>query len=672
MKIVYDLSTASWTLTGYNPNYHLIEGSWEFPDPIIRFTEPVPAAVPGSVQGALKAAGVIPDWNIGRNALQAEWVENRDWSFMTKIPQAWCREGATAVLHCDGLDFIGVIKLDGEIVGAFSDGNLPHRFDLGEHLDAARDHILEIVFQAENLPRWLGQVGHTPQIRAQKTRFNYTWDWCPRLVQIGIWDRVRLEIVHGPRIEHFTCYATIASGADTGTIHFRGGIVGKESTNLRLRLKAEKTVVAEKSISGDALGPTFQIWSGFPVERWWPNRSGSPQRYSVGGGLFNKQGNLVDEFTKTVGFRSIEWRDCDGASPDADPWICVVNGTPIFLWGVNWVPTLPNYADESQERVRALLARYRDMGCNIVRLNGCGVLGKECFYDMCDEYGLMVWQDFTLSSSYIDNSPPDEPEVIRALVWQAESIIARRQHHPSLLLWCGGNELYKNRRDDRGRPKSVPATCADPMLRALQAAVERDDPSRRFLATTASGPLATAGLEELGTGKAWDVHGPWSIVGDAPTTRAYWESDDALFRSEVGFQGASSAELILRYAGDLAPLPVAKTNALYKTSAWWVDSQHFEAERGRPPQTIEEYVLWSQNRQAEWLLLAVESTRRRFPRCGGLLLWMGHDCFPCPINTSVIDFEGNPKKAAISLTTLMNRVTPDEIVGAEWTEAVGV
>lgn len=370
----------------------------------------------------------------------------------------------------------------------------------------------------------------------------------------------------------------------------------------------------------------------------------------------------MDRISRTLGFRSVSWKACEDAAPGADPWICVVNGKAIFLWGVNWVPTLPNHADESTARVRLLLTRYRDMGCNVIRLNGCGVLGKEGFYDICDELGLLVWQDFTLSSSYIDNAPPSAPGTIAALVRQAESIIARRQHHASLLLWCGGNELYLNGRDGNGAARVFPASTREPMLRALQETVGRLDPSRRFIATTASGPLATATLEDLGSGRAWDVHGPWSMVVDEETTRSYWLKDDALFRSEVGFPGAGNAALICKYAGDLQPLPISRENELYKVCAWWVDTARFEAAVGRAPKTIEEYVEWSQQRQAEWLVLAVQTIRRRFPRSGGVILWMGHDCFPCPINTSVIDFEGNPKPAALALSRLMTSIAPDGIL----------
>lgn len=267
MKTIHDLSAVSWTLTGYNPNYHLLEGSWEFPNPVVVFVEPVPALVPGSVQEALRAAGILPDWNVGRNALLAEWVENRDWAFKTTLPKSWFRPEHSAVLHCEGLDCAGLVKLDGHVIGEFADCNVPHRFDLGELIDGARDHQLEIVFQAARLPRWLGQVGYTSQITEQKTRFHYTWDWCPRVVQIGIWDRIWLEVASGSRIAHFTCYTQMSPEEDVqGSVIYQGAIEQPDSSaTVWLQLWDGENLVAERCCPADQLGDRIEEWNGLTV-----------------------------------------------------------------------------------------------------------------------------------------------------------------------------------------------------------------------------------------------------------------------------------------------------------------------------------------------------------------------------------------------------------------------
>jgi beta-mannosidase len=164
------------------------------------------------------------------------------------------------------------------------------------------------------------------------------------------------------------------------------------------------------------------------------------------------------------------------------------------------------------------------------------------------------------------------------------------------------------------------------------------------------------GIEEpfIGKGLHWDVHGPWKPKTDLAEWTEFWRRADALFYSEIGAPGAAPADLIRRFAGELAVMPVEARNPLYcLTLSWWTEDARFAAEHGgRPPRDLEEYVAWSQRRQADTLAIAVKACKDRFPACGGAILWCGHDCFPCAVNTSIIDFEGNPKPAALALAKI--------------------
>jgi beta-mannosidase len=195
-----------------------------------------------------------------------------------------------------------------------------------------------------------------------------------------------------------------------------------------------------------------------------------------------------------------------------------------------------------------------------------------------------------------------------------------------------------------------------PMLKALGEVVRDLDPTRRFLPTSASGPSFSGDPDAYGQGVHWDVHGPWRAEGELDMAwTAYWRDDDALMRSEVGAPGPSSAELIRRYAGDVDPFPGTIANPLWRRTSWWIEWPQFVAEMGREPATLEEYVAWGQARQARALAIAAGACKARFPRCGGFIVWMGHDSFPCAANTAVIDFEGNPKPAAFALAEVFRR-----------------
>ena len=119
----------------------------------------------------------------------------------------------------------------------------------------------------------------------------------------------------------------------------------------------------------------------------------------------------------------------------------MVNDAPVFLQGVNWTPIRTTFADVSRADYHLRLSRYREMGCNLIRVWGGAFLEKSCFYELCDEYGLLVWQELPLSSSGLNNAPPEDAQSVAVLQTIALSYIQRRQHHVSLLLWCGGNEL---------------------------------------------------------------------------------------------------------------------------------------------------------------------------------------------------------------------------------------
>jgi beta-mannosidase len=229
--------------------------------------------------------------------------------------------------------------------------------------------------------------------------------------------------------------------------------------------------------------------------------------------------------------------------------------------------------------------------------------------------------------------------------------VTRLRHHASLLLWCAGNELYE-------KGDVAPITAGHPLIGSMKKQITALDPTRKFVPGTPSGPNISGDPGNFGSGSNWDVHGPWTLpFGDGTQNmahvREFWEKDDALFRSEVGVSGAMSAGMIRKYAGTFNPLPADHSNPLWRTVNWWIDwNQYLSAHNGRAPAALEDYVEWSQRRQAEGLCIALENCRKRFPRCGGFLIWMGHDCFPCPINTSIIDFEGNPKPAALEVSKI--------------------
>ncbi len=649
----YDLSKLEWKVSGWIPYVWRLDNRPDIGtagDPEIR---PLVAKVPGSVQWTLRNAGIIPDWNQGLQGRQCEWVENRHWIYEARIPNEWIDENASLELVCEGLDYSGWILINNKEIATFKGSHVPHIFHLSSHLQK-ENNFLQIVFDCP--PRWLGQFGFTSQMTEWKIRFNYMWDWTGRIVQIGIWDPIYIRAVTGWEISKFQCTTTADAARSTGSVSFFGMAVGNKDGRVRVSLekKGSGTVVKAQDLSLAEFNSGI-TWLDIPVELWWPNGLGKQALYTLKCQLLDEKGNEMETVTRQVGFRSVEWQSCEGAPKEADPWLCVVNGKPVFLQGVNWVPPVSNLADVTESDYRLRLELYRDLGMNILRVWGGSVPEREVFYNMCDELGIFVWQEFPLSSSGADNWPPEDQKSINELSEIAISYIDRRQHHASLLVWCGGNELLGNQNGSKiGSDK--PCDCSHPLLAALQEIVARKDPNRRFLPCSPSGPRTWGGEKEFGQGLHWDVHGPWKWEGKLDTWAQYWAKDDALFRSEIGSPSASPIDILEKYKGECETFPCNKDNPLWtRPISWWIEWQVFKEEMGRDPKDLAEYVNWSQERQKQALCIAVKACKDRFPRCGGVILWMGHDCFPCAANTAIVDFHGRPKPAAIALSKIYKR-----------------
>lgn len=646
-KITYNLSELEWSLSGFTPYEWKLDVSAESLAKPQAEVSLLNVTVPGSVQKALYQNGILPDWNRGLNARLCEWVENRHWLYETKIPDNWLNKGKKFILNCLGLDYSGVIFLNDKQVYEFANSHRPHTVDISDRL-VSSGNVLRIVFYCP--PRWLGQFEYTSRIKEWKARFNYRWDWTQRLVQIGIWDDIFIEAVDEGEIEEILIYTDVDIEKSKGLLSIRARISAAEKSYLKVCLgKDGNTVLNQKIDLNECLGRDLKF-DDLDIEFWWPNGMGHQYLYDLDITLCNNSGHVIDSVNRKIGFKKITWQRCEKSPKESPPWICVVNGRPVFLQGVNWTPIRPNFADVSKDDYEKRLNVYKDMGCNIFRVWGGGFLEKESFYELCDECGLMVWQEFPLSSSGLENYPPDDAKSIAELSEIAKSYIIRRQYHVSLIVWCGGNELCSEKYQGTPITQATPITLSHPLMLAFSDIVKEMDPTRRFVPSAPNGPAFGAEKENYGKGLHWVVNGPWKVIGTIEAAWAdYWSSDDSLMRTETGAPGASPVDIIREFKGELQEFPASPDNPLWGMCAWWCEWEQFTAENGHDANNLEEYVLWSQKRQAQALHIAAKCSKERFPQCAGIIIWMGHDSFPCAANTSILDFHGNPKPSAQAL-----------------------
>lgn len=639
MRREWDLGDRDWSLIGWRQN------DWELGMTFARLeagrpdVAAVPAAVPGSVRGALRRAGVVPDPGVALDSRASEWIENRHWTFSRPLPALPPLEpGDRIVLVADSLDYTGAILVDRSTVATFRGTFRSVEVDLTDAI-AAGGTQLTIVFT--DVPADLGQIGRSSRIRDWKTRFYYGWDWTPRIVQTGIAGPLRLELRRGARLCDVAVRADL-DGTGAGALRIRaevdgvGNLVAVVTDPAGARSEHPLPVTGEGTVVLGAVEP-------------WRLHAPAPALYGVGVELRDADGALLDVRSRRVGFRTVEWRANEGAPEGAEPWLLVLNGEPVFLAGVNWVPIRPDYADVTVGDYRSRLVAYRDVGVVVLRVWGGAALEQDAFYDLADELGLLIWQELPLSSSGIDNTPPGDFEIAEELAAIARDYARRVGHHPSIVLWGGGNELTSGATPFR---PDAPLTDAHPAIAAAKAALAETDPGRRFVATSPTGPTIWADPARYGEGVHHDVHGPWESDDTFEAWCAYWDGDDSLLRSEVGMSGASPVDLLERH-GLAGPTSTEEDRAALRqlwshSSAWWLG----EFDRWDGAGGLESWVDHSQVRQAAWLAYAARVTRDRFPRVGGFIVWLGHDTFPCAVSLSILDSDGRPKPVADALAAV--------------------
>lgn len=639
------LDGSDWKLLPLMPREWEWRRIWEKPEQVFPALW-IPAVVPGTVQDDAQDAGLIPDWTKHFNSRACEWTSERDWVYLTEFETPDVPPDGIVRLHFEGVDYECHVFLNGQHLGDHEGIYDAFEYDITNRLNA--DGPNQLVVVVEHAPREVGQIGRTSEVRIWKARFAYDWDWCTRLVPIGIWDSVSL-LVTGPGfirdVQVHTHLADDLSAADVGIEVNVGALHSTPVTVATAVLFAGKKV-DESTGQLLAAGATTthscrlrldkpQLWwpNGY-AGRTWPHTHDDEPLYQARIRLHGKRRAILDERTVTFGVRRVRAVSNDGAPEGALPYVLEVNGQKVFMKGWNWAPISQLYGRAGEREYERRLSLARQANVNLLRIWGGGLLEKEVFCDLCDRYGIMVWQEFIQSSSGIDNRPSTDPGYLRYIRRQAMKMIPRRRNHPSLVVWCGGNELM----DDSHRPLND----SHPALAALKDTVKRLDPDRIWLPTSGSGPVANASVDRVG--QMHDVHGPWKYLGPEEHYRFY-NTIDPLLHAEFGVEGAANLQAMRKCASEELLWPPDESNPLWlHRGAWWIQAAMMERAFGKI-EDLETYVRLSQFLQAEGLRYAIEANRRRKWHCAGTSPWQYNESWPNLSCTNVIDFYGQPRPA---------------------------
>lgn len=632
------LNGKDWYLTGWNKHTWLYDRPNESGALTIPLITKIPAEVPGAVQKDLLNAGLIKDWNYGFNFLDMEWVEHREWVYektfsINKI------DGEIYILNFEGLDFEGFIYLNGERIYKFKGMHTPHKIDITNKILSGENSLKAVFLQT---PEVDGQIGYTSKVNILKSRYNYGWDWMPRMVNIGIFGDVYIECVEKAKIEDVYFKAEVKNSAAKVKI----STTVKNFCNVDLKVNYS-FILGSEVIKFEDAGFEAQF-SLENIKLWDVINFGEQNLYTLKTELIADD-KVIDVNTEKIGFRNVEYILPEGANDNHYPYSLLVNGKWIPLKGIDWVPPSPFYGTVKESDYRYYLNRLKKMNVNLIRVWGGALLERETFYNICDELGIMVWQEFPQSSSGIDNAPCTENEFVKNITEAAEYFVKSRRNHPSLIYWCGGNELYD--------AHYVPISETNKTIAALKEVVDKYDGERLFYPCSPSGEVAEWN-EQKGKGVSGDTHGPWNYMGVTYHYKRF-NSDDSLLHSEVGSPAVPRLETLLKYSEGKNIWPPDKTNPYWRLrGSWWIcDEMMFDLfgkfdgkEKG-----IETYVKAMRFMQAESLRYSSSMVRAAGRKKSGYIVWMGNEPFPNSANTSVIEFDGCPKPSFYKLKKVFSK-----------------
>lgn len=606
----------------------------------------IQGTVPGDVISDAQDAGLIPDPYVDMQSRSCEWTSERDWLYRKTFTVPAEMQGKTMRLHFDGVDYTCHVYLNGEWLGKHEGMFTPFEFDVTNRIRHDQSNTLLVVVEHKPpVEAVQGQIGWTREARIWKSRFAYNWDWCTRLVPVGIWQSVRLIATEGAWLSDVHIRSQIYETAATVEVQVGMKASNNAVTSAQLRLRVtnplghtvaepqEVTAQLNTVVDGAVGDYVFRLDINTP-QLWYPNGMGEQPLYKARVDVLGSTGEASDTREVSFGLRTIRATPNEGAPADALPYTIEVNGRRMFVKGWNWSPIDNLYGRPQLERYERLLTLVKHANANLLRVWGGGLLEREAFYDLCDRFGILVWQEFHHSSSGIQNAPPEDEAYLTYIEAQARQMIPLRRNHPSLAIWCGGNELM----DDNW----VPLGDAHPALARLKSIVTELDPERLWLPTSSSGPVEGADIKLTGTGRMHDVHGPWQYQGPEEQYRLF-DGIDALYHSEFGAEGAANLYTLRRFISPQYEFPPDATNpAWVHHGSWWLHRDKLEALFGTLDR-LEIFVRASQWMHAEGLRYAIEANRRRKWRCSGTSPWQFNEAFPNTACTNSVDYLGLPK-----------------------------
>ena len=599
------------------------------------------AEIPGTVHTDLFQNKLIPDPFFGANEKQLQWIENETWEYETYFSLSKSEFlNQNIDLEFDGLDTYATVYLNGNVV--LEADNMFRKWVISAKSNLKKDNNhLKIIFhsavqkgkaKAKKLSYTLPE---NERIFVRKAQYQFGWDWGPRFVTAGIWQKVQLKFWNAAKIEN---------------VRYDQKVLNENQALLDVILTIDVQKVDKYQIYFGEKPYHFNLKKGIntvkiPVEfknpiLWWSNGLGVPHQYVFQFQLRNNNRKLEEKELK-IGLRTIELiqeKDETGTG-----FAFKLNGKMVYIKGANYIPPDSFLLRVKDSIYKSLVENARKANMNMLRVWGGGVYPDDAFFDACDNSGILVWQDFMFACAMYPGDKNFVENVKQEVIYQ----VNRLQNHPSLTIWCGNNE------NDEGwhnwgwqKQHNYSAADSTQIWNDYKKVFHEVIPNTLDSLVSREKNLYWPSSPSIGWGRKESM-----TQGDSHYWGVWWGKEPfeiyktkvPRFMSEYGFQGMPNIETLKKVVNekDLNFNSEALKNHQKHPIGYETIREYMERDFVVPAK-FEDYIYVSQLLQADGMKTAIEAHRRAKPYNMGSLYWQFNDCWPVT-SWSSLDYYGNWK-----------------------------
>ena len=649
----------------------------------LRGLKTIPAKVPGAAQLDLQRAGVEPDAMIGDNVYKYRKYEAYEWLFSREFKSPKLAKGDRAVLNMRGVDTLADVFVNDKLVGSPENMFIEHEFDITDFLKKGGTNKIDVIIRSpaieskkyDNIVA-CGAEERTEYANIRKAPSGFGWDIHPRLLTAGMWKSVSVDVRKAIHIKDVHVY-TVAVDAKNSTARFGMDV------KIDAPYKLFDSLFAAVKISKD--GKTvFESKTPFltyvnklggnlkDIELWWPRGYGAQPLYDVNVDVCDKNGKVFDSKKIRVGFRTVRLEFKEVSLPENEKFKLggagtaygktdlkkldgefkfYVNGTPIFMKGTNWVP-LDAYHSRDKEHVKAAVDMLADLNCNMIRCWGGNVYEDDEFFDLCDKYGILVWQDFSLGCSVY----PQDSGFAKKMEKEVASVVRKFRSRASLALWAGNNENDQAYFWRKVSPKPISPEHDRISRETIPNTVYEYDWTRPYLPSSPYlSPKVFDSPEKYAAPEVhlWGPRGYYKIP--------FYTDAIAPFVSEIGYHGCPNRKSLEKMMTKKCVYPwnkkgefnkewQAKATMAFQHGKTCITRNSLMVKQakllyGECPKDLDDFILASQLVQAEAKKYFIELWRtKKFENKTGILWWNLRDAWPI-LSDAIVDYYGSKKLA---------------------------